>query len=157
MTLFQINFASKGAVTGCNVRAVHPFFWVLAAMASMMAYATLLECRSLTIAQTSKAAGSHLEIKRNIQRPKTNKEMLDATFKVRRQLAGLGEAMEKNSELLMAPPSTDFIYSNMTLDISPVYDVVDVAIDTLGVKGLYFGVFFDGTLLSVAAPMDGPC
>lgn len=142
---------------------VRPFFVAVAALATLMAFVTFFEGQTLTTSKanrllptlrfpkdssTSSSTSSNNNIMnmKTIARPMTNKELLNATKTVRRQLAGLAEAMEKN-ETWLAPPSYmegDSIYSSMTLDISPIYDVVDAAIDALGVKGVYFWVFYDG-------------
>jgi hypothetical protein len=132
-----------GSESSCKVR---PFFGLVTVMAVLMASLTFFESQSLTISKTTMAS-SKLQVKRHhIARPLTTNDLLVMTWKVRRQLADIGEKMEKNRTYLLPPPPSvfDSTYRNMTLDISPIYDIVDVAIDTLGVKGLYFSVFFDG-------------
>ncbi|KAG7359607.1 hypothetical protein IV203_034705 [Nitzschia inconspicua] len=132
---------------------VHPLFLMVTALAALMASAVFFQCQSLSIRQATKS-NSKLQVKpkrsinSNKYKPMTTEELVDATLTIRKQLSKLGEAMEKNETWLEPPASLegDDIYSSMTLDISPVYDIVDAALDTVGVKGLYFWVFTDGEL-----------
>jgi hypothetical protein len=153
----------KNIVTDLSVGAgsessgkVRSFWTVVTALTVLMASATFFEFHSLNISKMTMAS-SKLQVKRtNIVRPLTTNDLWIATWKVRRQLADVGEKMEKNSTFLEPPPPSvwDSIYRNLTLDISPIYDIVDVAIDTVGVKGLYFKVFYDGKLLQMAGNRD---
>lgn len=136
---------------------VRPFFVAVAALATLMAFVTFFEGQTLTASKANRLlptlrfpqdsnSNNNINNRNTITRPMTNKELLSATRTVRKQIAGLAEAMEKNESWMAAPSHLegDSIYSSMTLDISPIYDLVDAAIDTLGVKGVYFGVFYDG-------------
>jgi hypothetical protein len=160
-----------GGGGGCveSSRPVRPLLGLVTvtALAAIMASVTFFEFQSLTITKTTMAS-SNLQVKKrhNIERPLTTDDLLNITWKVRRQLADMGEKIEKNSTYLMSPTPAvfDSIYRNMTLDISPIYDIVDVAIDTLGVKGLYFLVFYDGKSWCLAwlgyiyrKPIDALC
>jgi hypothetical protein len=51
-------------------------------------------------------------------------------------------ALRKQYKKGKADNRTD--YEKYTADISPLYDVVDDALDTIGVKGIVFDVFFEG-------------
>jgi len=84
-----------------------------------------------------------------------------ATTLFRKQLARISQVMEQDAAATAAAQqssssssttttavakSPEQTYRDMTVDISPLYDIVVDALETVGAKGLYFRVFSDGEL-----------
>jgi hypothetical protein len=87
-------------------------------------------------------------VRKKIAIPTTPDEAKKTARLFQRQLAKVSETMEKQGTGPSTIPelANHPVYGNKTVDISPLYDIVDVIIDTIGVRGLYFDVFYDGEL-----------